>query len=87
VAAVSTFWFVALIIGVFFASGIVVGFLAVMAIPSLVAFLAARTRGESLDPGDQLDIGPPAGGPGYREPDDRDPPPGSPGPPWWRGGT
>ena len=78
----STFWFVALIIGIFFASGVVAGFLAVMAIPSLVAFLAARSQRLQLDLRDQLDIGPPD-----REPDDRDPQPGSPAPPWWPGGA
>jgi hypothetical protein len=78
----STFWFVALIIGIFFASGVVVGFLTVMAIPSLVAFLATRSEQPRLDPRDQLDIGPPD-----REPDDRDPPPGSPSSPWWQGGA
>jgi hypothetical protein len=78
---------VAPIIGIFFFAGVAVGFLAVMAIPSLVNFLVTRNQPPPLDPADQLDIGPPVGGPGYVEPDDRDTPPGPPGSPWWRGGT
>jgi hypothetical protein len=77
---VSAFDVVALVIGIFFVGGIVVGFLAVMAIP---AFGRIRTRGSSRqfrpDPRDQLNLGPPGQplpSPG-EEPDDRD------DYPWW----
>lgn len=78
---------VALIIGTFFIIGIMVGFLAVLAIPSLVTFLQYRGQRSSMDMTERLDIGPPPSGPGWpggpdlREPDDRD---GSPDDPWWR---
>jgi hypothetical protein len=79
---------VALIIGVFFLTGIGVGFLAVMAIPALVRLLAAMHLRDRLDDGrDPPDIGPPSdwpniegpkrGWPNPAEPDDRD------DRPWW----
>jgi hypothetical protein len=79
--------FVALIIGIFFVVGMIVGLLAVMAIPSLVSFLAFRTQQFRVDPTERLDTGPPPSGPGWpggpdlSEPDDRDDPRDGP---WWR---
>lgn len=79
---VSAFDVVALIIGIFFVVGIVVGFLMVMAIP---AFGRVRANGSQQvrhfqpDPRDQPSPGPPtqpAPSP-YEEPDDRD------DYPWW----
>ena len=81
----SAFAAIALIVGIFFTVGIVVGFLAVMAIPAL-----GRVRssgGQPLtefhpDSRDQPSPGPPAGGAqagpaAWGEPDDRD------DYPWW----
>jgi len=80
----SAFDVVALIIGIFFVVGIVVGFLMVMAIPAL----SRAPRGNQQlhqfhpNPGDQPDTGPPQTGAQpelapREEPDDRD------DYPWW----
>jgi hypothetical protein len=74
---------VAFIVGIFFIVGVVVGFLAVMAIPSLVR----RQRQPSMDTTERFNIGPStwSGGPNSTEPDDRDGPPDAPPDgPWWR---
>jgi hypothetical protein len=79
---------VALITGVFFLTGIGVGFLAVMAIPALVRVLAAMHLRDWLDDGwNPPGIGPPRDWPNIAdpkhgwanraEPDDRD------DRPWW----
>ena len=79
-----------MIIGIFFAVGIAVGFLIVLAIPA-IARMIARDGGHDRqlrqfhpDPKDQLDTGPPDANtqpmssiPPPREPDDRD------DYPWW----
>jgi hypothetical protein len=82
---------VALIIGIFFIVGVVVGFLAVMAIPSFLTFRQPQERPSPIDTTERLDIGPPVNGPGWpggfhsTEPDDRDDPPDDPPDgPWWR---
>lgn len=71
----SAFDVVALIIGIFFVVGIVVGFLMVMAIPAFGRIRAYGTRREfHPDARDQPDLGPPAepAQSPYEEPDDRD---------------
>ena len=82
---------VALIIGIFFIVGVVVGFLTVMAIPSFLTLLQRQERLSPIDTTQRLDIGPPLNGPGWpggpnqTEPDDPDDPPdGPPDGPWWR---
>jgi len=81
----NAFEWVATIIGIFFAIGVGVGFLIVMALPGVANLLASRSFGEHwppMDPKDKLDIGPPVSGPDRQEPDDRDSPPDHP---WWEG--
>ncbi len=80
----SAFDVVALIIGIFFVVGIVVGFLMVMAIPALSRASRGNPQLQQYHPNprDQPDTGPPQAGaqpepaPG-EEPDDRD------DYPWW----
>jgi hypothetical protein len=88
---------VAAIIGIFFAFGMGVGFLIVMALPRIANHLASRAYRERWPVGpsrsyqeqplpvslkDWPDIGPPASGPGHQDPDDRDI---APGRSWWEG--